>query len=97
IQLSDRYSATLRKHLKEGPRASLQPAVALGRQAVALGLETLELARIHERAFAMLGPSHAKQWSIKGAEIFFTEALTPIIETHRAARQSRLDLVRLTQ
>ena len=96
-RLSQRYAIALRTHLEAGLRASLQPAVALGRQAVALGLETLELARIHERAFAMLGPSHAKQRSIKGAEIFFTEAITPIIETHRAARQSRLDLVRLTQ
>src|SRR5277367_2435218 len=47
--LSRRYLKVLRKHLKQGPRASLQPAVDLGRRAVVLGLDTLELARMHEQ------------------------------------------------
>jgi len=94
--LSQRYAIALRKHLQTGLRASLQPAVALGRQAVVLGLETLELARMHERAFAALGLSPIKLRSIKRAEIFFAEAITPIVETHHAARQNRLDLDRLT-
>ena len=82
----------LRKHLKQGPRASLQPALGLGRQAVALGLETLDLARIHEQALATLELSNSKNGFIKRAEIFFTEAITPIVETHRAARQSKVRL-----
>ena len=45
--LSHRYAAALRKHLKCGPRAGLQPAQKLGRQAMFTGLETLDLARIH--------------------------------------------------
>ncbi len=96
IALSQRYVTALRAHLKPGLRASLQPAVALGRQAVAIGLETLDLARIHERAFAALGPPQTKRRS-KQAEIFFAEAMTPIVETHRAARKSRLELDRLTE
>jgi hypothetical protein len=48
--LSGRYLAALRKHLKQSPCASFEPARALGRQAVAGGLETLDLARIHQRA-----------------------------------------------
>ena len=95
--LSERYAKALRKYLRAGLRASLQPALGLGRQAVALGLETLELARIHERAFVTVGPSHTKLRSIKQAEIFFTEAITPIVETHRAARESRLNLDRLKE
>lgn len=95
--LSERYATALRKHLQGGSRASLQPALGLGRQAVALGLETLELARMHERAFAALGPSNGKNRSNKQAEIFFAEAITPIVETHRAARQCKLDLERLTE
>ena len=95
--LSQRYANALRKHLQAGLRASLQPAVALGRQAVALGLETLELARMHERAFAALASSNGHHRSIKQAEIFFTEAITPIVETHRAARQSKFDLDQLTK
>jgi len=97
IQLSDRYSATLRKHLKEGPRASLQPALALGRRAVVLGLETLELARIHERAIVTLKASSGRDGFTKRAEIFFIEAITPIVETHRAARKSKSDFHRLNE
>ena len=77
-------------------RASLQPALELGRQAVVLGLETLELARMHERAFATLELSPANRPK-RQAEIFFTEAIIPIVETHRAARQSKIDLGRLTE
>jgi len=32
---------------------------------------------------------------VKRAEVFFTEAIIPIVETHRAARQSKIDLNRL--
>jgi signal transduction histidine kinase len=94
--LSQRYATALRKHLKAGSRASLQPALGLGRRAVALGLETLELARIHERAITALELASSKNGFLKSAEIFFAEALTPIVETHRAARQSKFDLNRLT-
>jgi signal transduction histidine kinase len=87
----------LRKHLKQEPGASLQPALRLGRQTVVLGLETLELARIHERALVTLGLSNSKNGLLKRAEIFFTEALTPIVETHRAARRSKMDLHRLNE
>jgi signal transduction histidine kinase len=93
--LSQRYAKSLRNHLQVGLRASLQPALSLGRQAVVLGLETLELARMHERAFATLELPRNGYRSIKQAEIFFAEAITPIVETHRAARQSKSDLNRL--
>ena len=97
IGLSQRYVTALRKHLKTGPRANLQAALSLGRQAVALGLETLDLARIHEGAFVILEKSNGQNGLIKRAEIFFNEAITPIVETHRAARQSKLDLHRLNE
>jgi len=95
IGLSQRYVTALRKHVRQGPRASLQPALALGRRAVVLGLETLELARIHEQAVATLELSRSKNGFLRQAEIFFAEALTPIVETHRAARQSKIQLNRL--
>jgi signal transduction histidine kinase len=94
--LSERYAKALRKHLQGGVRASLRPALELGRQAVVLGLETLELARMHERAFATLELSPTKRPK-RQAEIFFTEAIIPIVETHRVARQSKIDLSRLTE
>ncbi|HVU08987.1 MAG TPA: histidine kinase [Verrucomicrobiae bacterium] len=94
-QLSQRYVAALEKHLKQGPNANLQPALRMGREAVALGLETLELARIHEQALVALGLSNAKNAFTKLAGNFFTEANTLIEETHRAARQTKVHLSRL--
>src|SRR5665213_1382244 len=95
--LSQRYVAALEKHLKQGPNASLQPAVKLGREATALGLETLDLARLHEQALANFELSHAKNGSTKLAGIFFTEANHPIAETQRAARQGKIHLNRLKE
>jgi two-component system sensor histidine kinase DegS len=95
IGLSQQYVTALRKHLKQGPRAGLQPALALGRRAVVLGLETLELARIHEQAITTLELTWSKNGFLRRAEIFFAEAITPIVETHRAARQSKIQLNRL--
>jgi signal transduction histidine kinase len=93
--LPQRYVAALEKNLKLGPGASLQPALGLGREAVALGLETLDLARIHEQALATLQLSNAKNAFTKLAGIFFTEANTLIEETHRAARQTKAHLGKL--
>lgn len=95
IGLSRRYVTALRTHVEQRSRDGLLPALRLGRQAVALGLETLELARIHERALVTLELSKSKDGLIKRAEIFFTEAITPIVETHRAARESKNELNRL--
>src|SRR5437762_2408426 len=95
IRLSQRYLASLQKHLKQGPRASLQPARRLGRQAVALGLETLDVARIHEGALATLEASSSRDGIIKRAEMFFSEAITPIEKTHRAALKANVRLSQL--
>jgi signal transduction histidine kinase len=94
---SQNYVRALSKQLKQGPQASLQPALGLGREAVALGLGTLELARIHEQALTMLELSYTKNGFTKLAGIFFTEANTPIVETHRAARQGKAQLNRLEE
>ena len=97
IGLSQRYVTALRKHLKPGPRSNLQPALRLGRRAVALGVETLALVRSHERAAAILELSNSGNGPSKLAEIFPTEAIIPIVETPRAARQRKIDLNRLNE
>ena len=85
--LSRRYQAALLRHLEQGPRASLRSADGLGREAVDLGLETLDLARIHEQALmALVLPSRssgARDGMIKRAQAFFAEAVTPMEKTHR--------------
>ena len=88
-RLLRRYQTAMNKYLKASPRASLQPAFRLGRQAVALGLETLNLALIHEQALAALlssrSSSKTRQSLIARAKGFFAEAIVPIEQTHRTA------------
>ena len=100
-RLSRRYVAALRKYLKQGRRASLQPARRLGRQAMTYGLETLDLARIHEQALITLvlpsdspGARDAMVWR---AGIFFAEAITPIEKSHRTAREANVHFGQLNQ
>jgi signal transduction histidine kinase len=97
IALSQRYATALRKHLKQRPQASLQPARELGRQAMSLGLETLDVARIHEGALATLEASSSRDGIIERAEIFFTEAITPIEKTHQAALKANVRLSQLNE
>src|SRR5208282_2633825 len=74
------------------PRASLQPARGLGHRAIALGLETLDLAGIHEQALiALVLPSDSpgtRDAMVRRAGNFFAEAITPIEKTHRTAREA---------
>jgi signal transduction histidine kinase len=97
IALSQNYVAALRTHLKPGAPVRVLAAQGLGRQAVALGLETLELARIHEHALVTLHLSPDKKKLIGRAESFFTEANTPIEETHRATQTNDIHLSRLKE
>jgi signal transduction histidine kinase len=96
-RLSQRYVVALRKHLKQGARANLHSAHNLGCRAAALDLETLDVARIHERALAALEASSSRDGIIERAEIFFAEAITPIEETHRAALKANVRLRQLSQ
>ncbi len=96
-ELSRRYVTALRKHLKQGPQAGLQPALALGRQAAALDLETLDVVKIHEAALATLEAASSRDGIIERAEIFFAEAITPIEKTHRAALSANDNLTKLSQ
>jgi two-component system sensor histidine kinase DegS len=99
--LSRRYQAALQRHLQQGPRAGLRSADGLGREALDLGLETLDLAKIHEQALVtLMVPSHsfgAKDGMIKRAQTFFIEALTRIEKTHRAALEANVHLNQLNQ
>ncbi|MGD0061352.1 MAG: histidine kinase [Verrucomicrobiia bacterium] len=94
--LSRRYQAALRKHLQQGTGASRELAQRLGRQAMHLGLETLDLARIHEQALIVLVlPSYSartRDAMVRRAGAFFAEAITPIEETHRIAREANIRL-----
>ena len=88
LALSRSYLAALQRYLLAGAGARLVAAKSLGAEAVASGLETLDLARIHELALAALvppnGPAAARRRLTRRAEVFFAEANLAIVETHVA-------------
>ena len=99
--LARRYQAALRRYLKPGPAASLTPATKLGHQAVQFGLETLDLALMHEQALiaqVLPGCSPADRARlVKRAGIFFAEVILPLEETHRSALAANARLSRVNQ
>ena len=94
--LSLRYQAALRTHLKQGRQASLDSARGLGSQALATGLQTLDLAKLHEQTLVteVLPACRARKRAalIRQAGIFFAAAITPIEKTQRSAREATVQL-----
>jgi signal transduction histidine kinase len=94
--LASQYQAALRKHLKQGLRANSGSAQGLGRRAMTIGLETLDLARIHEQALLkLISPGDSpvtRHTMVRQAGTFFADALTPIEKTHRTARDTNAHL-----
>jgi signal transduction histidine kinase len=99
--LSRRYQAALRRYLKQGSTASFQSALKLGRQAVAMGLETLDLTLIHEQALIAqalpVRSSTDRARIVKRTGAFFAKAIIPLEKTHRLALEANLHLSRLNQ
>lgn len=91
-----RYLAGLDLHLKDDRSSGMKVARDLGMRAVKLGIETLQLARIHEEAMITLVlphfSAHSSDGMIRRAGVFFAEAITPIEETHRGAREANVRL-----
>ncbi len=100
--LERKYERALHRYLAgDGSAASLKPAIQLGRQAVESGLETLELSLIHERSLLKqalpITSVKARNRVIKRAARFFAEAVLPLEETHRAAREVNAHLSELNE
>lgn len=95
-KLSLIYHAALREYLQQGPDSDLEPAHELGRHAMTIGLDTLDIARIHEIAMVTLVlPAYSPSTSnrlIGRAGLFFAEAITPIEQIHRGAREANSHL-----
>lgn len=94
ITLSRQYAAALRRHLKQGKQASLALAGKLGSRALNVGLQTLDLARLHEQTLVTellpgLAPSR-RSALIKQAGIFFAVAITPGETVQRSAREAAI-------
>ena len=81
--LSRRYQAALRNHVNQKSGASLEAAHGLGRDAMTLGLETLDVARIHEHAMITVVSSYspdAKDGIFGARELFLPKP------SHRSRR-----------
>jgi signal transduction histidine kinase len=101
LALSRRYLSALQDYLEAGAKGRATKARRVGDEAVSLGLETLDLARIHEIALATLVlPSYSsrmRERMIKQAESFFAEALMAIEKNHGPALQAIVQSQRLKE
>ncbi len=95
------YQAALRRYLKEASTANLKTALKLGRQVMDMGLETLDLALIHEQALIAqvlpINSSKLRDRIVKRARTFFAEAIVPLEETHRSAMETNVHLSKLNK
>lgn len=86
------YKEALRAHLEQGRKAGLESAQGLGSQALAAGMLTLDLAKLHEKTLVMdLLPGYpaAKRTAvIRQAGSFFAAAIAPIKETNGTAKEA---------
>lgn len=96
-----RYAVAMCQHLTRIRAGDLHQATVLGDQAVALGLETLDVAKFHEQVLmdrVRSGESPEKDKKlIKKASRFFAETIVPIEKTHVAARQNDFRVNELTR
>jgi signal transduction histidine kinase len=96
LTLSRRYRAALCAHLRQGRQAGLESARGLGSQALTAGLQTLDLAKLHEQILVtqvLPGSAAAKRDAlIKQAGTFFAVAITPIEKKHSSAREATAHL-----
>jgi len=91
-----RYRTALRRYVRSGPSSNPAAALRLGRRAVTLGMETLDVVKIHEQAVATL-TSPGKSSERPHANAFFAEVVVPIETTHRAAQEAGVRVSRLTR
>jgi len=104
LKFSRQYLDALRHHLQPGGRSSLTSARTIGSQALAAGLQTLDLARVHEQILVndvLPGcPPARRRKVIREAGLFFARALLPIENIHfnpTAAAQLRHFVETLSQ
>jgi signal transduction histidine kinase len=96
---STRYQKALSRHLGTGSQDTLLPALKLGSQAVAMRVETLGMAVIHEQALKALevpnSSSGDKQNAVKRGKRFFAETLVPVERTHASTLKTETQVRQL--
>jgi signal transduction histidine kinase len=101
VEWSQRYQKALSRYLLQGLPLRVQPALKLGCQAAALGMETLALAQIHEQAllsnYARDSSARTRKGLATQAKHFFNEANSAIEKTHVAALKQEGRVNQLTR
>jgi signal transduction histidine kinase len=100
-RFSKHYKLALRRHLQQGKSASLESARGLGSEALAAGLQTLDLAKLHEHTLLIellpIHPPRRRFALIRQAGRFFAAAILPIEKLHRGAREATAHLKKIVE
>lgn len=98
---SRRYLVVLRKHMKHGFVTRVHPTIAMGHKAKALGLELLDVAKVHEQALMKLTPEGtsipARRRLGEKARLFFIEIVAALENGHYSVASSTARVMKLTQ
>jgi signal transduction histidine kinase len=101
LQLARQYLGALRTHLQSGRSSNSESARGLGSQALAAGLQTLDLAKLHEHILVTeilpSCPPKKRAALIRRAGVFFAVAITPIEKTHRSSRETAVQLKKFVE
>lgn len=95
--LARRYTDALARHLESAAVNWREIALALGRAAVLLQVETYDLARIHQTALVTARATTPSRQRAKRATQFFAAANEPIGKTHQASRTTQVQITRLKE
>ena len=96
--LARKYLETLRRFVARKREADLEHAYELGRRAIAQRFGVLDMARIHQQALASLFPimpELRQKATLRAAEVFFLDSLSPFEATHRGFCDTNNRLQRL--
>ena len=100
-KFSRRYQSALLTYLKQASEGHLQPARGMGQQALTAGLQTLDMAKLHEQILitrVLPGqPAGKRAALIRQAGTFFIEAITPIEKVHPGAREAAVHLNQIVE
>jgi len=90
-----RYKQALQRHLEPGAAPRLDEARSLGSRALSAGLQTLDLAKLHEQIVVrelLAGcPQRKRAVIIRKAGVFFAAAITLIEKTQKGALKATAD------
>jgi signal transduction histidine kinase len=97
--LVQRYQTALRNHLARRKPATLESARGLGSEALAAGLQTLDLAKLHEQILVKellsIKVTRQRHALIKEAGKFFAVAILPLEKLHRSTQEATAHLEKI--